>query len=87
MAVRANWFGLLRCMYALHFHALIKVAPGSNIVMVYPSITVDSGCASSCHRASRDQRINDNWALLYAMECAQKTTAPVAIAFNLVNDI
>ena len=36
------------------------------------------------HRVSRDQRINDNHALLYAMERAQKTKAPVALAFNLV---
>jgi deoxyribodipyrimidine photolyase len=33
---------------------------------------------------SRDQRVNDNWALLYAMEKAQKTNAPVAVVFNLV---
>lgn len=44
-------------------------------------------------RMSRDQRINDNWALLYAIEVAQKQAAAggdsscgpqVAVAFNLV---
>lgn len=35
---------------------------------------------------SRDQRVDDNWALLYALEQATKgpTPAPVAVAFNLV---
>lgn len=33
---------------------------------------------------SRDQRVADNWALLYACEQAAKTGAPVAVAFNLV---
>lgn len=33
---------------------------------------------------SRDQRVNDNWALLYAIEQAQKSGSPVAVAFNLV---
>lgn len=33
---------------------------------------------------SRDQRVNDNWALLRACEIAQGTGAPVIIAFNLV---
>ncbi len=35
-------------------------------------------------RMSRDQRIQDNWALLYACEQAAKSGAPVAICFNLV---
>lgn len=33
---------------------------------------------------SRDQRMRDNWALLYALEAAAKTGAPCAVAFNLV---
>uniref|UniRef100_A0A383VG34 Deoxyribodipyrimidine photo-lyase n=1 Tax=Tetradesmus obliquus TaxID=3088 RepID=A0A383VG34_TETOB len=33
---------------------------------------------------SRDQRMRDNWALLYALERAAETAAPVAVAFNLV---
>lgn len=33
---------------------------------------------------SRDQRVTDNWALLYACEAAARTGAPVAVAFNLV---
>ena len=34
---------------------------------------------------SRDQRVNDNWAMLYACEQAAKKGAPVAICFNLVS--
>ncbi len=33
---------------------------------------------------SRDQRVNDNWALLYAQELAQKHDSPLAVAFCLV---
>jgi deoxyribodipyrimidine photo-lyase len=33
---------------------------------------------------SRDQRISDNWALLYAQEVALKMDAPLAVAFCLV---
>ncbi|KAF8071386.1 PHR1 [Scenedesmus sp. PABB004] len=33
---------------------------------------------------SRDQRMRDNWALLYALERAAATGAPCAVAFNLV---
>ncbi|KAF6253825.1 class II photolyase [Scenedesmus sp. NREL 46B-D3] len=33
---------------------------------------------------SRDQRMRDNWALLYALEKAAETSAPCAVAFNLV---
>jgi deoxyribodipyrimidine photolyase len=36
-------------------------------------------------RMSRDQRVNDNWALLYACEVAAKSGSPVAVAFNLVS--
>ena len=35
---------------------------------------------------SRDQRVRDNWALLYACQQAAKSGAPVAVAFNLVTD-
>ena len=37
-----------------------------------------------CDRCSRDQRVADNWALLYAVEKAAHTGAPVAVVFNLV---
>ena len=33
---------------------------------------------------SREQRVEDNWALLYAVELAKKRNAPVAVVFNLV---
>ena len=33
---------------------------------------------------SRDRRVDDNWALLYALDEAQRTESPVAVAFNLV---
>lgn len=33
---------------------------------------------------SRDQRVSDNWALLYAQELAQKHDSPLAVAFCLV---
>jgi len=32
---------------------------------------------------SRDQRVNDNWALLFASELAQKNNSPMAVAFCL----
>lgn len=35
---------------------------------------------------TRDQRMNDNWALLYALEQAAKTQAPVAVVLNLVRE-
>lgn len=33
---------------------------------------------------SRDQRLDDNWALLYAAEKARENDQQVAVAFNLV---
>lgn len=33
---------------------------------------------------SRDQRVEDNWALIYALEQAAASNSPVAVAFNLV---
>jgi deoxyribodipyrimidine photo-lyase len=33
---------------------------------------------------SRDQRVRDNWALLYAQDLAQRTLSPLAVAFCLV---
>ncbi|MFA7245180.1 MAG: deoxyribodipyrimidine photo-lyase [Candidatus Magasanikbacteria bacterium] len=33
---------------------------------------------------SRDMRVHDNWALLYALKAGQKNEAPVAVVFNLV---
>ncbi len=33
---------------------------------------------------SRDQRVNDNWALLFALELAQKSGSPVGVAFCLL---
>lgn len=32
----------------------------------------------------RDQRVDDNWALLYAAECAQLANVPLYVVFNLV---
>nr|AAQ18175.1 type II CPD DNA photolyase [Pityrogramma austroamericana] len=34
---------------------------------------------------SRDQRSRDNWALLYAAQCAQQQGGPLCVAFNLVD--
>lgn len=31
----------------------------------------------------RDQRLNDNWALIHAVDLANRTNAPVAVVFNL----
>ena len=44
-------------------------------------------CKSIWHmcRMSRDQRAQDNWALLHACEQASKNGASVAVAFNLVS--
>lgn len=33
---------------------------------------------------SRDMRVHDNWALLYALKAGQKHEAPLAVVFNLV---
>ena len=33
---------------------------------------------------SRDQRVKDNWALLYACEVAERSGSSVVVAFNLV---
>ena len=33
---------------------------------------------------SRDQRVRDNWALIYACETANETGAPVVVVFSLV---
>ena len=35
---------------------------------------------------SRDQRVRDNWALIYAAQAAAQRGVPVAVAFNLVGD-
>jgi deoxyribodipyrimidine photo-lyase len=35
---------------------------------------------------SRDQRVNDNWALTYAIEVAENEDKPVMVVFNLVDD-
>ena len=35
---------------------------------------------------SRDQRVQDNWALLYAQQLAAARKAPMAVVFNLVSD-
>lgn len=36
------------------------------------------------YRMSRDQRVNDNWALLFAIDLANKNNAPLAVVFTLV---
>lgn len=33
---------------------------------------------------SRDQRVDDNWALLHAVEVAAQATSPLAVCFSLV---
>ena len=33
---------------------------------------------------SRDQRVNDNWAMLYAIELANKEKKPLVVVFNVV---
>ena len=44
----------------------------------------DASCLAFWRRMSRDQRVRDNWALIYAAEAAAKRGVPVAVAFNLV---
>jgi hypothetical protein len=46
--------------------------------------TTHSSKSVTC-RMSRDQRIRDNWALLYAAEQATKQGSHVAVCFNLVD--
>lgn len=45
-----------------------------------------SGTGPVIYWMSRDQRVQDNWALLYACQQAAKNGAPVAVAFNLVTE-
>lgn len=45
-----------------------------------------SGDGPVIYWMSRDQRVRDNWALLYACQQASKSGAPVAVAFNLVTE-
>jgi deoxyribodipyrimidine photo-lyase len=47
-------------------------------------MAADPAPPSRARRMSRDQRMQDNWALLHALQQAQSTKAPVAVAFNLV---
>eukprot|EP00802_Teleaulax_amphioxeia_P006105 Tamp_06109.p1 GENE.Tamp_06109~~Tamp_06109.p1 ORF type:complete len:438 (-),score=130.26 Tamp_06109:37-1350(-) len=35
---------------------------------------------------SRDQRVQDNWAMLYAQQCALEAEAPLAVCFSLVDE-
>ena len=35
---------------------------------------------------SRDQRVQDNWAMLYAQQCAKEADAPLAVCFSLVEE-
>ncbi|BDA41821.1 Deoxyribodipyrimidine photo-lyase [Coccomyxa sp. Obi] len=44
----------------------------------------DIGSGPVIYWMSRDQRVQDNWALLHAAEVAAKSRAPVAVVFNLV---
>lgn len=60
-----------------------------------PSTTVQSGRIRVLKKASdqlvgpvvywmfRDQRVKDNWALIHAVDQANKANVPIAIAFNL----
>ena len=45
-----------------------------------------SGNGPVIYWMSRDQRVQDNWALLYACQQAAKNGTPVAVAFNLVTE-
>ena len=45
-----------------------------------------SGGGTVVYWMSRDQRVQDNWALLYAQEVAAARKAPMAVIFNLVAD-
>ena len=42
------------------------------------------GAGPVIYWCSRDQRVQDNWALIYACEAAKSTSAPVAVVFSLV---
>jgi deoxyribodipyrimidine photo-lyase len=45
-----------------------------------------SGKGPVIYWMSRDQRVRDNWALLYACQQASKSGVPVAVVFNLVTE-
>ena len=42
------------------------------------------GAGPVIYWCSRDQRVQDNWAFIYACETAKSTGAPVAVLFSLV---
>ena len=46
----------------------------------------DQGAGPVVYWMSRDQRVDDNWALLYAKERALERGAPLVVAFCLVSE-
>ena len=49
--------------------------------------TIKKGTAATgpaVYWMSRDQRVADNWALIYAYDLAAKSSSPLAVVFNLV---
>ncbi|XP_022958215.1 deoxyribodipyrimidine photo-lyase-like isoform X2 [Cucurbita moschata] len=45
--------------------------------------TVDRPVGPVVYWMSRDQRVKDNWALIHAVDEANKANVPVAVAFDL----
>ena len=56
----------------------------TDMISVYQGMCTLCHCKKCLCRMSRDQRIKDNWALLYACEVAQRSDSNVVLVFNLV---
>lgn len=60
-----------------------SVQPGRFRVLKQGAKPVDPNPGPVVYWMFRDQRVKDNWALIHAVEEANKARVPVAVAFNL----
>lgn len=59
------------------------VQPGRIRVLKQGSRPLDKDAGPVVYWMFRDQRVGDNWALIHAVDQANKNNVPVAVAFNL----
>lgn len=60
------------------------VQPGRIRILKKPSLLLpDQTPGPVVYWMFRDQRLRDNWALIHAVDLANRTNAPVAVVFNL----
>lgn len=62
---------------------LSTVQPGRIRVLKQGSMPSGPGAGPVVYWMFRDQRLRDNWALIHAVDQANKANVPVALAFNL----